>query len=148
MSPLHQAAPSTWRENGESHKAIRPPLIPGESSRAASALPLKTYARAIKKIKARKENDENRYHSSSSSMISASIWFNVSFIFRSMVSLLIPFSDCASIFISNVICAPSLLRGLKTPLTISESLSQGTFAVARARAQQRYTVTNLKREKS
>jgi len=44
------------------------------------------------------------------------------------VFLLIPCSDSASIFTSRLICACSRLRGMSTPFTSSESLSQGTFA--------------------
>ena len=42
--------------------------------------------------------------------------------------LLIPCGDCASIFISRFICAPSWFRGMKTPRIRSESLSHGTLA--------------------
>jgi len=44
------------------------------------------------------------------------------------VFLLIPCGDCASIFISRFIFAPSWFRGMKTPRIRSESLSHGTLA--------------------
>jgi hypothetical protein len=46
------------------------------------------------------------------------------------VFLLIPRGDCASIFISRLICAPSQFRWMKTQRIRSESLSHGTWPLS------------------